>query len=32
MIQTRRKGNRNILTGKECEMQETDVRRIGGEE
>ena len=24
MIQTRRKGNRNILTGKECEMQETD--------
>src|SRR5207244_5236822 len=24
VIQTRRKGNRNILTGKECEMQETD--------
>jgi group II intron reverse transcriptase/maturase len=24
LIQTRRKGNRNILTGKECEMQETD--------
>jgi len=24
LIQARRKGNRNILTGKECEMQGTD--------